>query len=307
MCVCVCVCGEGGGGGDTFHRLAILLILRALLAVRSSLYSAPPHDQLIITQSPNNLEIPVQHNALVVQHKGGGGSGWRTVRTAMPLKMEDKAYFYLLRVESLGAAGHYQRMMIGFCIPSTDPVKVHSTTAQAVVCVGSHLTRFSLSSGSLGCGCVMLCCVVLTGRVQWPMSEIGCRRGGWSYIAQTGDCLNWSAEVTGYGEPYSDGDLIGCLLDTRRHEIEFYRNGVSQGIVKCAGDRYLPNGSSVTAIVYGAVSLSGQGAKVRLITPVPGFALTAPLCAVCHMLCARLLTVCCACVFRAVCCGGAAV
>lgn len=75
----------------------------------------------------------------------------------------------------------------------------------------------------------------------------------WSYISGSGGkCYN-SGQMISYAEPYNTGDVIGVWLDFDKSEIEFLKNGVSQGIAF----------SNLKGPVHGAVSLTGTGAKAR--------------------------------------------
>jgi hypothetical protein len=57
-----------------------------------------------------------------------------------------------------------------------------------------------------------------------------------------------------YGDKYGFGDVIGCQLDWDAKTIEYYKNGVSQGVAF----------TSLTSPCYAAVSLTGTGASARV-------------------------------------------
>lgn len=84
----------------------------------------------------------------------------------------------------------------------------------------------------------------------------------------------WNGTSVAYGAPYSTGDIISVLLDLDNGTIEFWKNGVSQGVaftnVKSLGDVYpaVTLGCTVTAnfgaspfmykIPYGYYSYDGN-------------------------------------------------
>ena len=61
--------------------------------------------------------------------------------------------------------------------------------------------------------------------------------------------------MDGYGEPYQQGDVIGCHValfeDPAQNTMSFYRNGVDQGVAYSGAE--IPNG-----IYFPAVSLYMQ-------------------------------------------------
>jgi hypothetical protein len=64
------------------------------------------------------------------------------------------------------------------------------------------------------------------------------------YRSSNGDYYNGSAYVS-YGASWGDGDIIGLALDYDNDTVEFYKNGVSQGLQTSTG---LCNGDFVTPI-----------------------------------------------------------
>jgi hypothetical protein len=44
------------------------------------------------------------------------------------------------------------------------------------------------------------------------------------------DGTKWTGSYTSYGATYTTGDIIGCAFDVTAGTVEFYKNGVSQGI-----------------------------------------------------------------------------
>jgi len=77
----------------------------------------------------------------------------------------------------------------------------------------------------------------------------------WGYIAGTGGkCFN-VPRTTAYGETYgSVGDVIRCTLDFEQSTIEFFKNGVSQGVAF----------RNLKGPVYAGVSLTATGAQAKL-------------------------------------------
>lgn len=63
-----------------------------------------------------------------------------------------------------------------------------------------------------------------------------------SYFAFTGNFLNGSTNGVAYGQTYAVGDVIGVGVDFDNNEVEFFKNGVSQGIksVALGGEYYYP-------------------------------------------------------------------
>ncbi|MES1908640.1 MAG: hypothetical protein MHM6MM_001536 [Cercozoa sp. M6MM] len=82
----------------------------------------------------------------------------------------------------------------------------------------------------------------------------------WAYIGGTGGKCRDSGKSTPYGDPFSAGDTIGILLDFDARTVEFFKNGVSQGVAF----RDLCD-----APVRLAVSITAKGCKVRFNREVP--------------------------------------
>lgn len=74
------------------------------------------------------------------------------------------------------------------------------------------------------------------------------RSDGFAYYEQTGWKYNNSAGAA-YGAAYTAGDVVGVLLDATAGALEFFKNGVSQGVAFTA----MPAGT-----YYPALGLYGQ-------------------------------------------------
>jgi hypothetical protein len=57
---------------------------------------------------------------------------------------------------------------------------------------------------------------------------VGGSQGGWAYISGTGEKYKL-AKHESYGESFGAGDIIAIEFDLSTGELEFKRNGVSQG------------------------------------------------------------------------------
>eukprot|EP00474_Spongospora_subterranea_P004666 CRZ05124.1 hypothetical protein [Spongospora subterranea] len=76
----------------------------------------------------------------------------------------------------------------------------------------------------------------------------------WGYIAGTGGKGYDSGRTTNYGSKYGKNDRIGVLMDFDNMTLEFFKNGVSQGIAF----------TQLKGPVYPAVSLTGKHSAVVL-------------------------------------------
>lgn len=76
--------------------------------------------------------------------------------------------------------------------------------------------------------------------------------GSWGYIAGTGGKCHQVAKSMPYGEVYGGGDVVGIALDFDQKTIEFFKNGVSQGIAF----------QNLVGPVNLAISMTGTGAMV---------------------------------------------
>jgi len=72
--------------------------------------------------------------------------------------------------------------------------------------------------------------------------------GSWGYIAGTGGKCHNQTKSLDYGESFTQGDIIGIVLDFGKKTIEFFKNGVSQGIAfdDLAGPVHI--GASMTGV-----------------------------------------------------------
>eukprot|EP00954_Amorphochlora_amoebiformis_P017531 1319686-Amorphochlora_amoeboformis.AAC.1 len=81
--------------------------------------------------------------------------------------------------------------------------------------------------------------------------RIGTPQKGWAYSSLGKTDLNPT-----YGEPFGPGDTIGVEVDMDVGTIEFWKNGVSQGLA------YV----DVSGPVFPAVGLFLQSPQVKLVT-----------------------------------------
>ena len=65
-----------------------------------------------------------------------------------------------------------------------------------------------------------------------------------------------SSEETKYGAPFTKNDIIACEFDFDSQEIEFFKNGVSQGVAF----------TNLSGSVHPAVSIFTNGAKISIPT-----------------------------------------
>eukprot|EP01083_Nonionella_stella_P046664 124921_1 len=92
------------------------------------------------------------------------------------------------------------------------------------------------------------------GSKQWVGSQ-----DSFGYVAGTGGSVSRQAKSQPFGSKWgASGDLLGCTVDYARKTIEFFLNGVSQGIAfpdfKVKGD-----------VLYPAVSLTGKNARMQFV------------------------------------------
>jgi hypothetical protein len=90
-------------------------------------------------------------------------------------------------------------------------------------------------------------------RCDGPRSWVGSQES-WGYIAGTGGKTYNSGQTIVYGEPYEQGDVIGVLMDFPGRTIEFFRNGISQGVAF----------DNLIGPVHAAASLTGTNTKLTL-------------------------------------------
>jgi hypothetical protein len=98
-----------------------------------------------------------------------------------------------------------------------------------------------------------LCIGVIPADFQNDKSRIWVgAQNSWAYIAGTGGKSFNSGQSVAYGEPYEQGDVIGVLMNFDDGTLEFFRNGISQGIAF----------SNLVGPVHAAVSMTGTDAKL---------------------------------------------
>jgi len=90
-----------------------------------------------------------------------------------------------------------------------------------------------------------------SGNRQW----VGAGKS-WGYIGGTGGKCYHQAASLPYGVGYGENDVIGCELDFDLNTVEFFHNGISQGVAF----------DNLTGPVYAAVSLTATNSSVRLKT-----------------------------------------
>lgn len=81
---------------------------------------------------------------------------------------------------------------------------------------------------------------------------VGGNADGWGYYGQTGSKTN-SGSLTAYGLNFNDTNYIGISYDPATGDLEFYRSGVSQGVISATG---------LSGAVYPACSVLDIGSKV---------------------------------------------
>lgn len=86
-------------------------------------------------------------------------------------------------------------------------------------------------------------------------SYIGADAYGWGYYQQTGETFHNSITLS-YGALYAVGDVIGVAIDSVAGTLEFFKNGVSQGIAYTG---------VISSDLYAAVSL-WRGSSGHVIT-----------------------------------------
>ena len=75
-----------------------------------------------------------------------------------------------------------------------------------------------------------------------PSTEPGIADTAWRYRADDGTKRNGGGSSSAYGATWTNGDVIGVAYDLDVGEIEFYKNGVSQGVAftNLAGETVVP-------------------------------------------------------------------
>jgi len=75
-----------------------------------------------------------------------------------------------------------------------------------------------------------------------PSTEAGIADTVWRYRSDDGTKRNGGASSSAYGATWTNGDVIGVAYDLDVGEIEFYKNGVSQGVAftNLAGETVTP-------------------------------------------------------------------
>lgn len=93
---------------------------------------------------------------------------------------------------------------------------------------------------------------------------------GWGYIGETGKKLTNNSQSV-YGATLAAGDLVSVLLDMDAGSVEFWKNGVSQGVAftGLSGAMFAAIGD--TSNSNGGVSTANFGASPFTYTPPNGY------------------------------------
>ena len=94
---------------------------------------------------------------------------------------------------------------------------------------------------------------------------------GWSYYGNTGNlysAVGGALSNLSYGATYTTGDIIGVSLDmtTNNGSLEFYKNGVSQGVATTGIGTFLSNGN-----VHALMPALGDGSSPNTYTTSTNF------------------------------------
>ena len=81
--------------------------------------------------------------------------------------------------------------------------------------------------------------------------------GSWGYIGGTGGKCHQVATSKPYGEPFGAGDVIAILCDFDQNTIEFFKNGVTQGVAF----------RNLQGPVHLAASFTGTGTRLQILDP----------------------------------------
>ena len=122
---------------------------------------------------------------------------------------------------------------------------------------GQHMVRIKIDSLT-PTGNSWKVCVGVVGadfNEKADRAWVGSQLNSWSYICGTGGTCHNSGQSVAYGEKYGDGDIIGISLDFEKAQIEFFKNGVSQGVAF----------HNLLVPVHPAVSITGANTCVRLL------------------------------------------
>jgi len=105
----------------------------------------------------------------------------------------------------------------------TDPeINVYSIIKTTT---GKVQVEMTVTSGNLGFG------VSLSNTFQSNVFGVSADHYSYRYIGQ----IYHNGSVSAYGQAYTAGDIIGCTFNTADGELEFFKNGVSQGIATTLG------------------------------------------------------------------------
>eukprot|EP01083_Nonionella_stella_P037399 101947_1 len=86
-----------------------------------------------------------------------------------------------------------------------------------------------------------------------PKKYVGSK--GWGYIAGTGGKNHNSGQSAKYGDKYGAGDIIRVAMDFEAQTVEFFKNGISQGV----------SFRDLAGPVHAAVSMTGAGTMATLM------------------------------------------
>eukprot|EP00475_Leptophrys_vorax_P013904 TRINITY_DN20251_c0_g2_i5.p1 TRINITY_DN20251_c0_g2~~TRINITY_DN20251_c0_g2_i5.p1 ORF type:complete len:713 (+),score=169.67 TRINITY_DN20251_c0_g2_i5:527-2665(+) len=87
-------------------------------------------------------------------------------------------------------------------------------------------------------------------------SILGLSGSGWGYVSASGEKLSPLNLSEPYGEPFKEGDAIQCRIDPAMNTIEFFKNGMSQGVAFSNDELSLP--------LFAAVTISGSNTSVSI-------------------------------------------
>jgi hypothetical protein len=87
-------------------------------------------------------------------------------------------------------------------------------------------------------------------------SILGYSGSGWGYVSTTGEKISPLNLSEPYADPFQEGDRIQCKVDPATNTIEFFKNGISQGVAFSNDELHLP--------LFAAVSVSGSNTAVSI-------------------------------------------
>lgn len=137
----------------------------------------------------------------------------------------------------------------------------HTVKGVQAYSFGRHLLEFRIDRDGHGSNSWKFIIGVVPHRfmINNTSTWIG-SQGGWGYIGGLGHKNYNSSTNRPYGATYTAADTVGVQLDFDAGTIEFFKNGVSQGIAF----------DNLTGPVFAAVSMTGYQSRVAFMqTPVP--------------------------------------